>query len=148
MYRVKDILALKGADIYHVTPDAPTIDALRLLDEKDVGALLVIEAGKLVGIISERDIVRSIAHSGQLYLYTPVSEYMTREVITAQPDDTVDQCMQIMSESRIRHLPVMTAGGALVGVISIGDVMKQFISHQESTITSLENYIEGRDYMR
>ena len=148
MYRVKDILALKGSDIYHVAPDAPTIDALRMLDEKDVGALLVIDAGKMVGIISERDFVRNIARSGQIYFYTPVAEYMTREVITTQPDASIDDCMQLMSQHHIRHLPVVTEGGALVGVISIGDVMKQHITHQESTITSLENYIEGRDYMR
>lgn len=148
MYRVKDILANKGSDIYHIAPDAPTIDALRMLDEKDIGALLVIESGKMVGIISERDFVRDIARSGQIQLHIPVSEYMTREVFTIQPDATVDESMQLMSAKHIRHLPVMTSGGALVGVISIGDVMKQHITHQESMITGLENYIEGHKNMR
>lgn len=147
MYRIKDILADKGSEIYNIASDVPTIDALRMLDDKDVGALLVIDAGKLVGIISERDFVRNIARSGKIELHTPVSEYMTRDVITIQPDATVDEAMKLMSEKRIRHLPVMTAGGALVGVISIGDVMKQRITHQESMITGLENYIEGHKTM-
>jgi CBS domain-containing protein len=148
MFRVKDILHFKGNDIWFLAPDAPVIDALNKMKEHDVGALLVMENAHLVGIVSERDFVRSIADEGQCYFYKPISEYMTREVITVEAEATLDDCMQAMTQHRIRHLPVVTPNGALLGVISIGDVMKQVISQKDSTISALENYIEGRGYAR
>jgi CBS domain-containing protein len=148
MYRVKDILFYKSGDIWSLPPTAPIADALHLLDEKDVGALLVLDEGRIVGIISERDFVRSIAREGQVYFFRPISEYMTRKVITIAPENTIDECMQMMTHHHIRHLPVVDERGHLVGMISIGDVLKQHIQQQESTIQALENYIGGRDYAR
>lgn len=147
MYNVRQILQTKGDEIWFVTPETSTCDALAQLADRDVGALLVLDGEKLVGIISERDFVRRIAQDRSCRLDAPVSDIMTREVICVTPDHTLQDCMAVMTENRIRHLPVIDAGSErLVGVISIGDVVKNFIEDREEQIHSLENYILGVGY--
>jgi CBS domain-containing protein len=145
MVTVNDLIKTKGGDVWSVSPDTTMIDTLNLLAKKDVGALMVTKEGKMVGIVSERDFVRSIAKTGQCLLYSTVEHYMSKEVFSVTPSQTIDQCMQIMTEKRIRHLPVLD-GDKLVGVISIGDVVRELISNKEFTINQLENYIQGRGY--
>jgi len=145
MITVRDLLKGKGSDVWSVSPDDVVLKALNLMAEKDIGALVVLEQGKLHGIVSERDFVRSIAESERCLIDAPVSKYMTRVVITIAPDQTIDDCMQLMTTNRIRHLPVVD-GGNVVGVISIGDIVKADISNKASTINTLEDYIEGRGF--
>ncbi len=145
MVTVNDLIKTKGGEVWSVSPDTTMIDTLNLLAKKDVGALMVTKDGKMVGIVSERDFVRSIAKTGQCLLYSTVEHYMFKDVFTVTPDQTIDQCMQIMTEKRIRHLPVLD-DDKLVGVISIGDVVRELISNKEFTINQLENYIQGRGY--
>jgi CBS domain-containing protein len=121
------------------------IDALNLLAKKDVGALMVTKDGKMVGIVSERDFVRSIAKTGQCLLHSTVERYMTTEISSVTPDATIDQCMQLMTDKHIRHLPVLE-NDKLVAVISIGDVVRDLISNKELTINQLEDYIQGRTF--
>lgn len=113
--------------------------------EKDVGALLVLDGDKIAGIISERDFARSIAEKERCILNTTVLEYMTTKVTTISPDHSIDDCLQLMTNERIRHLPVVE-NDKLVGMISIGDLVKEIISNNESTINSLQSYIEGTGY--
>lgn len=143
MISVKQLLQAKGNAVWSISPDATVYDALKLLAEKDVGALLVLENERLVGIISERDYARKVILKGKTSMDTPVREIMTANVVTVRPDQTIDDCMTLMTEKRIRHLPVLE-GEQLVGVISIGDVVKAIISQQEFVIEQLENYITGR----
>lgn len=142
MLTVKDILLTKGGHIWSIGPETTTIDALRFMAGKDVGALLVLEDGLIVGIVSERDFVHRIASDRSCKLTEPISEYMTSDVITVKPEQTLQECMKIMTDNRIRHLPVLN-GDRLLGLISIGDVVKGFMSDQSSVINSLENYIGG-----
>lgn len=142
MLTVKDILLTKGDHIWSIGPETTTIDALRFMAGKDVGALLVLEDGLIVGILSERDFVHRIASDRTCKLTDPISEYMTSAVITVKPEQTIQDCMQIMTEHHIRHLPVLS-GDRLHGLISIGDVVKAFMSEQSATIHSLERYIGG-----
>lgn len=149
MATVQDLLRVKGSDVWSVSPDTAAIEALKLMAEKNIGALLVLdEEGKIVGIVSERDFARHIAQTGQCAVEEAVSNYMTKEVIGVRPDTSIDECMMLMTRQHIRHLPVVNAEGKLVGLISIGDVVKQVISDQSILIASLENYILGRDYPR
>lgn len=145
MLTVRDLLKIKGDGIWAISPEATTLQALRYMAEKDVGALLVLEEGLLAGIISERDFVYRIAADRACNLDLPVSEYMTTEVITVRPEHTIEACMQIMTQHRIRHLPVVS-DERLLGLISIGDLVKAQIDEQSSTIRSLENYIVGGGY--
>jgi CBS domain-containing protein len=145
MAMVKDLLKLKGLDVWSVSPNTNVLDALRLMDEKDIGALLVMEKGALVGIFSERDFARAIVETGTCVITAEVKEYMTTKVYTIAPSNSVEDCMQLMTAKKIRHLPVME-NDDLEGVISIGDVVKEMIASKESTISTLENYIEGRGY--
>jgi CBS domain-containing protein len=145
MVTVRDLIKTKGGDVWSVSPETTMIDTLNLLAKKDVGALMVTKDEKMVGIVSERDFVRSIAKTGQCLLYSTVEHYMSKEVFSVTPAHTIDQCMQLMTEKRIRHLPVLE-GDKLVGVISIGDVVRELISNKEFTINQLENYIQGRGY--
>jgi CBS domain-containing protein len=145
MITIRDLLKGKGNNVWSVTPDDVVLKALNLMAEKDIGALVVMENDKLRGIVSERDFVRSIAESERCLIDAPVSKYMTKVVITIEPDKTTDDCMKIMTENRIRHLPVVE-NGQVVGVVSIGDVVKADISTKEATIQNLENYIEGRGF--
>jgi CBS domain-containing protein len=142
MITVEQILRHKGRAFWSVSPNAMVIDALRLMAEKDVGALLVLEAGSLVGIISERDYARKVILKGRSSLQTPVREIMTQAVLFVRPGQTVEECMALMTEKRIRHLPVLLEG-QVVGVISIGDVVKASIDAKDFMIKQLENYITG-----
>ena len=145
MAQVKDLVRIKGGDVWSVSPNTNVLDALRLMDEKDIGALLVTEKGVLVGIFSERDFARAIVETGTCVITAEVKEYMTTKVYTIAPSNSVEDCMQLMTAKKIRHLPVME-NDDLAGVISIGDVVKEMIASKESTISTLENYIEGRGY--
>lgn len=136
MTTVEQLLKKKGSQVWSVSPTTSVIAALRLLAEKDIGALLVMDGERMVGILSERDFARLIARTGVCNLDLPVDQMMTREVITITPDQQINACMQLMTEKKIRHLPVME-NGVLVGIISIGDVVKEIITSQESSIEFL-----------
>ena len=142
---VQDLLRTKGQNVWSITPDTTVLSALKMMADKDVGALLVLKKGKIAGIISERDFVREIAKTGTCLIDAPVENYMTKEVFTALADYSLDECMKIMTQKRIRHLPVVK-DETVVGLISIGDVVRAMIASKESTINSLENFIEGRGY--
>lgn len=143
MMTVRQILKNKGSQIWSTQPDATVYAALQLMADKLVGALLVLADGRLVGIFSERDYARKIILHGKSSLQTHVSEIMTSDVVTVTPDHTIAQCMELMTERRFRHLPVIE-GDRLVGLISIGDVVKAIISDQEFVIQQLESYISGK----
>lgn len=145
MVTVRDLIKTKGNEVWSVTPETTMIDALNFLAKKDVGALMVTKDGKMVGIVSERDFVRSIAKTGQCLLHSTVERYMTTEITSVTPEATIEQCMQMMTDKHIRHLPVLDKE-KLVGVISIGDVVRDLISNKELTINQLEDYIQGRTF--
>jgi CBS domain-containing protein len=142
MINVRDILQEKGREIWKVPPQTTVFDALRLMADRNIGALLVLEGEKLAGIFSERDYARKVILKGKASKDTAVSEIMTAVVVTVRPSHTVEECMELMTANRIRHLPVLD-GEELAGVISIGDVVKAIISDREFTIKQLENYITG-----
>jgi CBS domain-containing protein len=145
MITVKDLLKVKGSEVYAVSPETQTLDALKLLADKNVGALLVVEGKKLAGIVSERDIVRQITKQGQFYLDQPVKQIMTKQLYVIAPTQNIAECMTLMSEHHIRHLPVVE-NDQIVGVISIGDVVNHLIADHEFTIANLEKYITGSGY--
>jgi CBS domain-containing protein len=138
------ILAHKGPAVWSIAPKSTIFDAIQLMAEKNVGALPVVHDGKLVGMISERDYSRKVALKGKSSKETLVREIMTQEVVTANLRDTVSECMRVMTDSRIRHLPVMD-GEKIVGLVSLGDLVKWIISAQTATIEALQRYITG-DY--
>ena len=142
MTTVKQLLQAKEPDIWTIAPDVSVYDALKLMAEKNIGALLVLDAGKLAGIISERDYARMVVSKEESSMTTPVSEIMTKKVICVRLEQTIEDCMALMTDKRVRHLPVLM-DDQLVGVVSIGDVVKAIISHQEFIIEQLENYIVG-----
>jgi CBS domain-containing protein len=143
MKNVEQILRAKGNAFWFVTPDAMVYDALKLMAEKDVGALLVLESGtRLLGIISERDYARKVVLKGKSSLDTPVAEIMTRPVVAVKPQQTVEECMAVMTAKRIRHLPVLVEEH-VVGVVSIGDLVKASLDEKDFLIKQLENYITG-----
>jgi CBS domain-containing protein len=138
--KVSEILARKKtAAVYSIGPNAMVIDAIRSMDEKNVGALPVVENGKLVGIVSERDYTRKVILKGRSSKDTPVSDIMTKQVLTINPSNSVTECMQIMTDKRVRHLPVLE-GTNLVGILSIGDLVNWLISAQKATLDNLERY--------
>ncbi len=139
---IEAILCQKSGQIWSVSPDATVYDAIALMAEKNVGALLVMENERLVGIVSERDYSRKVMLRGKTSRNSIVREIMTTELTTAHPRETVEECLRFMTEKRIRHLPVI-ADGALRGVISIGDLVKQVISTQNATLDQLRDYISG-----
>lgn len=142
MLTVKHLLERKGSQVYSVTPDTPVLDAIRLMAEKHVGALLVMRGAELAGIVSERDYARKVILLGRASADTPVRQIMTSPVITVKPAQTVNECMQVVTDQRIRHLPVVENGDVL-GVISIGDLVKAVIESQQEQIEQLERYISS-----
>jgi CBS domain-containing protein len=142
MTTVQSVLQAKGSEIYSIAPGAKVIDALKLMAEKNIGALLVMEGTTLEGILSERDYARKIILKGESSQNTAVKDIMTTGVVTIRSGQSIDECMAIMTGEHIRHLPVMD-GDTLVGMISIGDVVKAIIYEHEHTIQQLENYITG-----
>lgn len=138
--KISDILQSKGNMVFSVTPDVTVFDALKVMGEKNIGALLIMEQDELKGIFSERDYARKIVLKGKTSHDTPVSEIMTEKVITVLPDDSIETCMELMSSKHIRHLPVVKSG-KVVGVISVSDVVTAIIEAQKETITHLQNYI-------
>ena len=142
MKRVKDILDVKGRDIWSIAPDVSVYDAMKLMADKEIGSLMVMEGTKLVGIISERDYARKVILQGRSSRTTQVREIMTSRVVYAQPNQNIEECMALVTEKRVRHLPVIDEG-QLVGVISIGDLVKSIISEQKFIIEQLERYIRG-----
>jgi len=142
MAKVKDILALKGQSVWSVAPDSSVYDAMKLMAEKGIGALMVMQGEKLVGIISERDYARKVILQGRSSRTTQVKEIMTSHVLYAQPEQNIEECMAVMTDKRVRHLPVYDEG-RLVGVISIGDLVKSIITEQKFIIEQLEKYISS-----
>lgn len=142
MISIRQLLERKGSEVWSTSPDSSVYEALQLLAEKDVGALLVLQDGELVGVVSERDYARKVVLRGMTSMKTPVKEIMTEEVITVGPGSTVEEAMALMTDKHIRHLPVLE-GESIVGVVSIGDLVKAIIADQEFTIGQLENYISG-----
>ena len=142
MKTIERLLEIKGYDIWSIRPDASVYDAVKLMSDKKVGALLVLESGKLVGIVSERDCTRKVILQERAPKDTLVREIMTSNVIFVRPEQTVEECMALVTAKRIRHLPVL-ADGQLIGIVSIGDLVKDIISEQEFMIQQLENYIKG-----
>ena len=142
MTTVRQLLETKGADVVSVTPDSNVLDALKLMAQRDIGAVLVLDGARLIGIMSERDYARKVILKGKSSHDTRVREIMTERVVYARPEQTVPECMALMTSKRVRHLPVLE-GESLVGVLSIGDLVKETISEQEFIIRQLENYIHG-----
>jgi CBS domain-containing protein len=142
MKSVRQLLQAKGAVIFSIAPDASVFSALKLMAEKDVGALLVVSGGKLAGIMSERDYARKVILLGKSSHDMLVREIMTEKVVTIQPEQTVEDCMGLMTARRVRHLPVVD-GDKLLGLLSIGDLVKEVIAEQEQTIRQLESYIHS-----
>lgn len=142
MKTVKQLLEQKGHDVFCISPDAWVYDAIKMMAEKGVGALVVTEDGNLVGIISERDYARKVILKGKSSRETPIKDIMITKVVVTDNTKTVEECMALMSEKRIRHLPVME-DGKLNGIISIGDLVKAIIAEQKFVIDQLENYIYG-----
>jgi CBS domain-containing protein len=142
MVRVKQLLGRKGHEVWSVDAEQPVLEAIQTMAEKHVGALPVVRDGELVGVISERDYARKVILLGRSSAETPVWQIMSSPVVTVSPDDDVRQCMQLMTERRIRHLPVLQAG-RMVGVISIGDLVRAVIEEQDQTIEHLERFIAG-----
>ena len=143
MRSVKDILQEKGTQVYAISPDATVYEALQLMADKNVGALMVMEGDTAVGLISERDYARKIVLKGRFSKDVPVREIMTADVIRVGPDDDVEYCMELMTDKRVRHLPVFK-NDQLIGIISIGDIVNTIIKHKEEIIEQLENYIKGK----
>ena len=142
MYTVRQLLEAKGGQAWSIAPEAAVYEALQLMAEKNVGAVLVMQQGNVVGIFSERDYARKVILQGRSSKTSRVGEVMTREVLYVGPDATIENCMALMTAKRTRHLPVLD-NDQLIGIISIGDVVKEIISDREFTIRELEKYITG-----
>jgi CBS domain-containing protein len=146
MLKVQDVLRSKSKNIWSVSSRETTYRALEILAEKDIGALMVIDDGKLAGIFSERDYARKVILKGKSSRETSVGELMTREVYSITPDKTVDECMALMTTIRCRHMPVFE-NNQLIGVVTIGDVVNAIINEQQIKIQDLEKYITGSEYV-
>ena len=142
MYTVRHLLQVKGNRIWSVSPSATVYEALELMAAQNIGALLVLEGDQTIGIFTERDYARKVVLKGKSSKTATVGEMMTTEVLYVNPDDTIENCMALMTEKRARHLPVLE-NGKLAGVVSIGDVVKAIISDREFMIRELERYITG-----
>ncbi|MEZ0232716.1 MAG: CBS domain-containing protein [Methylophilaceae bacterium] len=142
MKTVRQLLTSKGRNVLSVTPDTTVYDALTILAKFHIGALLVIQKEKLLGIISERDYAREVVLKGRTSRTTSVAEVMSSKLITVSPEETVEDCMNLMSGKRVRHLPVLE-GEKVVGILSIGDLVKETIEYQQFLIEQLESYIQS-----
>ena len=145
MVTAKSILAKKGSEIYSISPDKTVYDALKILADKEVGAVLVLDADKLLGIFSERDYARKLILKGFLSKESCVRDVMTRDLVVVEPGTDIFYCMKLMTEKKVRHLPVID-NNKLIGIISIGDVVNAVINSQEAAIKNLEGYISGGGY--
>ena len=143
MLLVKHLLARKGREIWSVDAGEPVLAAIQMMADRRVGALPVLRDGRLAGIVSERDYARKVILLGRSSAETPVWQIMSSPVVTVGPEERVRRCMEIMTEKRIRHLPVVGADGAMAGVISIGDLVRAVIEEQQETIEQLEKFIVG-----
>ena len=142
MKTVRELLEGKGGSVHAIAPGARVYEALELMAAKEIGALLVIEEGRLAGIMSERDYARKVILHGKSSQEIAVRDIMTTRLVTVRPSQSVDECMALVTDHRIRHLPVME-GGRLIGVVSIGDLVKAVIEDQRETIKQLESYIHS-----
>ena len=142
MTTIGQLLKTKGNEIWSIAPQATIYEALQVMSEKDVGALLVVHKGDVVGIFSERDYARKLILKGKFSKDTSVEELMTRKVLYVGPESTIEECMALMTAKSVRHLPILK-NERLLGIVTLGDVVKQIISDQEFTIHQLENYISG-----
>ena len=142
MKLVKHILDSKGHDVLSIAPTASVLDAIKLMAEKGIGALIVLDGDALAGIVTERDYARKVILKGRGSHETPVKDIMSTDVLTTSADQTVDTCMNLMTDRRIRHLPVVD-GESVIGIISIGDLVKAVIADQKAEIEHLEHYISG-----
>jgi CBS domain-containing protein len=139
---IGEILSHKGSNVWSIAPDATVFDAIQMMADKNVGALLVTEGDKLIGIITERDYTRKVAIKGKSSKETAVRDIISGHLIHVSPAHTVEECMRLMTDHRVRHLPVMEAD-AVVGIVSIGDLVNWIISAQSTTISQLQAYISG-----
>lgn len=147
MFLVEDILKIKGNEVYTAAPEMPIQEALQIMANNNLGALVVVEGEKVVGIFSERDLARRIIGKDACSLATKVKQIMTSPVSTVSPTTSIEECMELMTDKRIRHLPVLK-DDRLVGVISIGDVVKGILTNREALIDQLKDYISGSGYGR
>jgi CBS domain-containing protein len=142
MATVSGLLKYKGALVHSVPPDAPVLEAIKAMAEHGIGALLVMQGARLLGVVSERDYARKVILKGRSSSETLVSAIMSAPVLTVHPDQSVNDCMRIMTENRVRHLPVVD-GERVVGVLSIGDLVRTLVEEQQQTIAQLEQYIHS-----
>ena len=140
MRTVRQLLGAKAPEVFAVTPDDSVLDAIKLMAQKSIGAVLVMQDAQLAGIVSERDYARKVVLQGRSSSDTPVGDIMTADVVTVRLNDTVDHCMQIVTDRRIRHLPVVESG-SVIGVVSIGDLVKAVIEDQQLELDQLQRYI-------
>ena len=142
MKTARDLLREKGTQVYSTSPDASVYDALQQMADKNIGALIVFEGDRMVGLISERDYARKSVLKNKFSRETAVAEIMSRDVVTVSPDRNLEECMEVITARRVRHLPVVEDDQVL-GIISIGDIVKGIIEHKEFVIEQLEYYIKG-----
>lgn len=142
MTTVDKLLSIKTKEIWSLAPNDSVFQALEMMADKNVSGLLIVKDEKLVGIFTERDYARKLILKGRFSKDTEVCDLMTKNILYVEPNNTVEDCMKLMTDKRIRHLPVMDEG-TLIGIVTIGDLVKQIISEQETTIHQLENYISG-----
>jgi CBS domain-containing protein len=143
MRLVRDILQSKGHDLWSIRPEAFVFDAVKMMSERSVGALLVMEGEKMVGIITERDYARKVILAGKSSKQTQVKDIMTQRVLWVAPERTIEECMALMTDKKVRHLPVVE-NTQVVGIVSIGDLVKAIIAEQQVIIDQLQNYINPR----